>query len=190
MFKLLIIGAVAVVIIAGASGWYIIDKAMQETITPLQTLNPTSNGSRAIIIYSPGVSDFHQKITESFASGLIAAGWNVDMVTASSQTITNLSSYSLLVIGAPIHGKLPSKPLMDYMARVNKLDGIRVYTLLSSMGGGPQGEHYVSEWITSRGGDEIGMLSLSTMSKNTPVEGATEPIDISYETALNIQKIG
>jgi len=109
-------------------------------------------------------------------------------VTANSQTITNLTGYSLLVIGGPIHGKLPAKSLTDYMVRVSKLNGIRVFTILSSLGGKPQGEQYVSEWIINRGGVDVGMLSLSTMSQNTPVGVATAPKDIAYETALNLAK--
>jgi hypothetical protein len=188
MLKKLLLGLTVLLIIGGISGWYIIDKAMQETITPLRTLNPASSGPKAIIIYSPGVSDFHLKITDSFASGLIDSGWKVDIVTASSQTITDLSDYNLLVIGGPIHGKLPSQALMEYMDRISSLNGIRVYAILSSLGGRPQGEQYISDWISSRGGVESGVLSLSTMSKNTPVDGATEAVDIAYKTALSISK--
>ena len=188
MLRQLLIGALVLVVIVGASTWYVVGKAMQEIVTPLKTLNPTSGGPRAIIIYSPGVSDFHQKITDAFASGLIASGWRVDIDTASSQTLTDLTGYNLLVIGGPIRGGLPSKPVMDYIARVSSLNGIHVYTVLTSMGGGPQGEKYVSEWITTHGGVEVGVLSLSTMSKNTPVDGATDAEQIAFNTAQKIPK--
>ena len=188
MLKQLLIGTVVFVIIVGILFMYIVDKAMQETVTPLRTLNPESSGSRVIIIYSPGVSDYHQKITDAFAAGLIASDWRVDIVTASSNTLTDFTGYELLVIGGPIHGGLPSKSLKDYMARVNNLDGLRIYTVLTSIGGKPQGEQYVSDWIISQGGVEVGWLSLSTMSQNTPVDGATDPGQIAFNTARKIPK--
>ena len=80
------------------------------------------------MVYSPGLSDFHQKIAEAFAAGLAATDWSVDIVTASSQAPTDLTGYALLVIGGPIYGGQPSKPVQDYTARLGDLKGLRVYT--------------------------------------------------------------
>jgi len=59
MLKEISIAIVALIAVVGISGVYLVSKAQQETVTPLRTLNPTSSGPKAIVIYSPGVSDFH-----------------------------------------------------------------------------------------------------------------------------------
>jgi flavorubredoxin len=188
VLKQILLGVAILIIATAAGAGYIVQKATSETVTPLKTLSSSPNNPEAIVIYAPGVSDFHQKVTEAFASGLVQSGWNVDIVTASSQTLTDLSNYTLLVIGGPIHGAKPSKALMDYMDRVNSLSGLRVYVLLSSMGGPPQGEDIMTDWIMGHGGTLEGILSLTTMSSNTPVDGATEPTQIATKTAEKIPK--
>jgi len=112
----------------------------------------------------------------------------VDIVTASSQTLTNLTGYSLLVLGGPIHGGQPAKAVQDYIAKVSNLNGLRVFTVITSLGGAPQGEQMMSEWIISRGGVETGILSLSTISSNTPVDGESDPFKIAEKVAQKIQK--
>ena len=65
-------------------------------------------------------------------------------MTASSQAPTDLTGYTLLVIGGPIYGGQPSKPVQDYTARLGDLKGLRVYTLLTSAGENPQAETAMS----------------------------------------------
>jgi menaquinone-dependent protoporphyrinogen IX oxidase len=188
VLKELLVGLGVLVLISALTGVYIINRAMQETVTDLKTINPESSGPKAIVIFSPGVSDYHQKVTESFASGLVSSGWRVDIVTASSQTLTDLTGYSLLVIGGPIHGALPSKPVKDYMSKVNSLKGIRVFAVLSSLGGKQQGEQYISDWVTKLDGVGVGALSLSTGSPNVSVDGTTDPVQIAFKVAEKIPK--
>jgi hypothetical protein len=187
MLRQILIGVGILALLICTIGGYVIYKAMQETVTPLKHLNPTSSGPKVLVIYSPGVSDFHEKVTEGFASGLIAAGWSVDEVTASHEATTDFTGYSLLVIGGPIHGGKPSKPLVDYMGRAPSLNGLRVFIILTSGGGPPAGEAFMSDWVSSRGGQSMGILSLST-SNNPPRNGLTDPVKIAAATALAIPK--
>jgi len=178
---------IIIVILSSAIG-IIMWRTSQETVTPLRTLNPQSSGPRALVVYSPGLSDFPQKMAEAFANGLAATDWSVDIVTASSQAPTDLTGYTLLVIGGPIYGGQPSKPVQDYTARLEDLKGLRVYTLLTSAGENPQAEEARSSWITAHGGVEAGMLELHTMAPNEPVDGASDPSQIAAKAAQSLTK--
>jgi len=178
----------AIIIILFSTAGIMMWRTGQETITPLRTLNPQSSGPRALVVYSPGLSDFHQKTAEAFAAGLAASDWSVDTVTASSQAPTDLTGYTLLVIGGPIYGGQPSKPIQDYTARLGDLKGIRVYTLLTSAGENPQAEEAMSSWVMAHGGVEAGSLMLHTQAPNTPVDGATDPAQIAAKAAQSLAK--
>jgi len=167
---------------------FLILKITSETVTSLKTINPDSSGPRTIIIYSIGISDFHQKIVDAFASGLVASNWRVDMVTASSQTSTDLSGYSLLVIGGPIYGFQPSKTIRDYVDRLEDLKGLRVYTLLTGAGDSANAEEYISKWISEHGGVEVGKLTLFTQRPNTPVDGTSDAKQIATKAAQSLAK--
>ena len=182
--KVLLIIIVILGVTIGVISW----KSNLETVTQLKTINPTSSGPRAIVVYSPGISDFHQRMADSFASGLVASNWSVDIVTASSQAPVDLTGYSLLVIGGPLYGGQPSKPIQDYMARLADLKGIRVYTLLTTAGSPHDANQIMTTWITTHGGVQVGKLILFTMAPNTPVDGTSDPALIAAKTAQSIVK--
>ncbi len=177
-----------IVIILGATIGAIAWKSNLETVTQLKTINPTSSGPRVIVVYSPGISDFHQRMVDSFTSGLVASNWSVDIVTASSQAPIDLTGYSLLVIGGPLYGGQPSKPVQDYMARLTDLNGLRVFTLLTTAGNPRDADQIMTNWITTHGGVEAGKLTLFTMAPNTPVDGTSDPTLIAAKTAQSIVK--
>lgn len=184
IIKIILTTIVILFLTAGIMMW----KVSQETVTPLRALNPQSSGPKALIIYSPGLSDFPKKTVEAFADGLVASNWHVEIVTASSQAPTDLTGYTLLVIGGPIYGGQPSKPVQDYMARLGDLDGLRVYTLLTSAGENPQTEEAISSWITTHGGVEAGTLLLYALAPNEPVDGTSDPTQIAAKAAQSLTK--
>jgi flavodoxin len=181
-----IIGIIIVIIIiaAGILFW----RMTIETATPMRTINPQSSGPRAIVVYSPGISDFSQRMAESFASGLASANWSVDIVTASSQAPSDLTDYSMLVISGPIYMGQPSKPIQNYMTRMSDLKGLRVYVLLTGVGDSTNAENFASNWITPHGGVEAGKLTLYTLAPNTPVDNSSDPPQIATKTAQSIPK--
>jgi flavorubredoxin len=177
-----------IIVILGAAVGIVLWKINLETVTQLKTVNPTSSGPRVIVVYSPGISDFHQRMVDAFISGLVASGWSVDIVTASSQAPVDLTSYSLLVIGGPLYGGQPSKPIQDYMARLTDLKGLRVYTLLSTAGSPRNADQIMTTWITTHKGVEAGKLILYTMAPNETVDEVSDPTLIAAKTAQSLVK--
>jgi hypothetical protein len=158
------------------------------TITQIKNVNPIFNGPKVIVIYSPGISDFHQRMVDAFITGLVASNWSVDTITASSQAPIDLSRYSLLVIGGPLYGGQPSKPIQDYIARLTNLNGLRVYSLLSAAGNPRDAAQLMTNNITAHGGVDTGKLILYTMAPNIPVVGINDPAKIAELTAKGIPK--
>ena len=176
---------VAVLIAAGGTlAW----RSTLETVTPLITLNPSTSGPRAIVVYSPGISDFHSRMVDAFTSGLTESSWSVDTVTASSQATVNLSGYSLLVFGGPLYGGRPSKPIQGYMERLTSLKGLHVFILLTAGGSAHGAEEAVADWVSERGGVVLGRLTLFSMAPNDAFEGATDPVQIAFKAAQSITK--
>jgi hypothetical protein len=177
-----------IIVILGVTIGAVIWKTNLETVTQLRTINPSSSGSKVIVVYSPGISDFHQRMVDAFSSGLVASNWSVDIVTASSQAPIDLTNYSLLVIGGPLYGGQPSKPVQDYMARLTNLNGLRVFTLFTTAGNPRDVNQIMTSWITTHGGVQAGKLILNTMAPNTPVDGTSEPAQIAIKIAQSIVK--
>lgn len=122
-----------VLAVLGGIGVYLEYSVYREIATPLEVLN--AEGSKtALVIYHPGLTAFSQNVSYSFANGLAANGWCVEIATASTQAPTNLSSYSLLVLGWPIYDFNPGPTITNLVGRLGNLQGIDTVVLF--IGGG------------------------------------------------------
>lgn len=117
-FRTWALAAAAVVVIAAAASaatWWM---ASREVASGITTLNATGQRGRALLVYHPGLSGFPEKITGSFAEGLVRAGWRVDMTTASAQAPGDVRDYGLVVLGSPVYSDAAARPLSAYIDRV------------------------------------------------------------------------
>jgi len=88
------------------------------------------------VVYQEGLTAFPKDISYAFANGLAERGWSVEITTASSQAHSNLSKYSLLVVGTPTYGG-PGQAVVRYIDRVGDLHGINT-TIIAVGGGSPE----------------------------------------------------
>jgi hypothetical protein len=65
---------------------------------------------------------------------LASAGWRVEIVTANPQAPTDLSKYSLLVLGWAIYDFNPAPTITNHIHRIGNLNGVN--TTIIIMGGG------------------------------------------------------
>lgn len=108
----------------------------REVSSQLEILN--EHGSKtALIVYHPGLTDFARNVTYSFAEGLVSAGWRVEIATASTQAPTDLSGYSLLVLGWPIYDFNPGPTITNHIKRVGDLNGIDTVVMVIAGGMDP-----------------------------------------------------
>ena len=108
----------------------------REVSSNVEVLN--SQGAKtALIIYHPGITDFARNVTYSFADGLVSSGWRVEVTTASSQAPTDLSKYSLLVLGWPIYDFNPGPTITNHIDRIGDLNGIDTVVMVIAGGMDP-----------------------------------------------------
>jgi flavorubredoxin len=123
---------VVLVVGAAAAATYLFYRIGQEVVSEMQVLNADSGQAAALVVYHRGQTDFQEIVTHAFAEGLAAAGWRVEMTTASPQAPTDLSAYDLLVLGSPTYG--PSQPISKHIKRLGDLGGKRTVILITGLG--------------------------------------------------------
>ncbi len=160
------------VIIIGVFG-YMFWAMTAENPSPVTAINPQSSMPKALVVSDPGISWFESGVADAFARGL-TPNWHVEVTTASAQTPTDLTGYSLLVLSSPIYGGEPSKPLQSYMARLGSLGGIKVATVLTGAGATPVADAWMTAKIQAMGGAEVLSLVVFSMAPNTEQYGSTD----------------
>lgn len=130
-FRVLTLFLLAVVLVAFLV-LAVVPNINKDVVSPISVINP--GGSKtALVVYQPGYTSFPKDISYAFANGLASKGWRVEITTASSQTPSKLSAYSLLVLGFPIYGGVPGTAIERYTNRTTNLNGIN--TVIIALGG-------------------------------------------------------
>jgi hypothetical protein len=172
-------------VLVGTTG-YMFWAISAEKTSPVKALNPQSSGPKALVVFYPGVSGFESGVAESFAESLASNGWHVEITTASSQTPTDLTGYSLLVLSSPIYGGQPSIPMQSYMARLSNLGGLKVATVLTGAGAPPEAKAWMTSKVQSMSGDEVLSLVVFSMAPNPQQYGSTDPQGIAAGAAASL----
>ncbi len=108
----------------------------REISAPIEVLN-ADGAKTALLIYHPGLTDFAKNVSYSFANGLADAGWRVEIATSSAHAPTDLSKYSLLVLGWPIYDFNPGPTITNHIQRIGNLNGIDTVVLVIAGGMDP-----------------------------------------------------
>ena len=137
----------------------------------------------ALIIYHPGLSSFMKDAVYAFADGLVENGWSVEITTASSQAPTDLSNYSLLVLGSPVYAGSPSPAIKRHVERIGDLQGIDTVLLVTSAGSDGGTEASMQQTVEEHNGTIETGLSLFTSAQN---EGNSDPLDIAEQAGREI----
>jgi flavorubredoxin len=145
--------------------------------SPIDVIN-AAGSKTALIVYQPGLSSFPRDVSYAFANGLAANGWRVELTTASSQTQSDLSNYSLLVLGFPIYGASPGTAIVRYIDRLANLHGINVVIVACAAGSPGQSVDTMKQKAQAAGGTFKGSITLFSMAPN---EGNGTATDIARQ---------
>jgi hypothetical protein len=119
--------------VLGGVGAYFEYSVYHEVSTQTVILN--SNGAKtALVIYHPGLSEYAKNVTYTYAEALAAIGWRVEIATASPLAPTEITKYSLLVVGWAIYDFNPAPTITNQINRIGNLNGIN--TTIIILGGG------------------------------------------------------
>ncbi len=182
-FKIIIGFFLVLFSVLGYSMWAI----TAENPSSVTAINPQSSGPKALVVSDPGISGFESGVADAFARGLITNNWHVEVTTASSQTPTDLSGHSLLVLSSPIYGGEPSIPMQSYLTRLESLEGERVAVVLTGAGTGDEALQWMQSKITSMRGDEILSLVVYSMSPNASQFGSSDAQGIAEGAAESLR---
>lgn len=172
--KILLLFFLTIFISVSAFSAYVILRINKDVVSGIDVLN-TSGSKTALVVYQPGLSSFPRDVTYSFANGLASSGWRVEITTASSQTPSNLSKYSLLVLGFPVYGSVPGAAILRYVERVSNLNGIR--TVIIALSAGPNKSiDVMKQKLQAANGAFYQALTLYTMAPNEIGNGVATDI--------------
>ena len=119
-------------------GLVVAPKINLDVVSGIDVINP-GGSKKALVVYQPGYTGFPRDVSYAYANGLASSGWRVEITTASSQVPSDLSRYSLLVLGFPVYGGKPGEAIVRYVDRTSNLDGISTVIIaldgLNSPGG-------------------------------------------------------
>jgi flavorubredoxin len=137
LLLLILIAVLALVAFGVFAGLLISGAINREVASGIDVINE-EGGKTALVVYQPGFSSFPKDVTYAFAQGLASSGWRVEVTTASSQTPTDTSKYSLLTLAYPMYGIWPGTAIVNYLNRTDSLNGTN--TVVIVCGGGETGE--------------------------------------------------
>ncbi len=153
----------------------------KDVVSGIEIINPQGNKS-ALIVYQPGLSSFPRDVSHAFANGLAEAGWRVEITTASPQAPTELSNYSLLVLGFPTYGAEPGTAIVRYLDRLGNLHGIETVIVSCAAGNANESAVIIQQKVQSESGTVKEAIGLTSMAPN---DGSTAT-DIARQAGSKI----
>jgi hypothetical protein len=158
----------------------------QGVVSAVETVNPDGDTGTALIVYHPGKSSFQRDVSDAFADGLVSNGWRVEITTASLRAPKDLSSYDLLVLGAPTYDWLPAKPIQAYVARLGDLAGKPTVTIISGAGYTELSQPAMERLVHEAGGQLVRSLAVWTMRPNEDLYGTNDAKEAMRQAAQQI----
>jgi len=155
----------------------------RDVVSGIDILN-ASGSKTALIVYQPGLSSFPRDVSYAFGNGIAASGWRVEITTASSQAPSDLSNYSLLVLGFPIYGGSPGTAIIRYVDRLANLHGISTVVVACGAGSPGGSVDTMKQKVQAAGGAFKESITLFSMAPN---EGNGTATDIARQAGTQIQ---
>jgi flavorubredoxin len=180
--QILLASFLAVIVISPVLVAYIGLNLNKDVISGIDIVDPDGSKS-ALIVYQPGLSSFPRDVSYAFGNGLAASGWRVEITTASSQAPSDLSKYTLIVLGFPCYGASPRTAIIRYVDRLTNLQGINA-VIVACAAGSPGGSvDTMKQKVQAAGGTFKESLSLFTIAPN---EGYGTATDIARQAGTQI----
>jgi len=148
-------------------------------------LNPTGDKGTALVVYQLGISNFQRRMAHAFAEGLVSSGWRVEITTVSTQAPTDVSGYSLLVLGWPTYWFNPSLPVRKYLSRIGDIEKKNTVIICTAAGSPLNSCETMKNLVQAANGKIVKSLTLFTLRPNM-VNGVNEPDKIAFHAGQEI----
>ncbi len=179
----------AVVVFLAIVGTYVWSAVNKDVVSGIEVINPNGNKT-ALVVYQTGLTSFPRDTSYAFANGLAESGWRVEVTTASSQAPSDLSNYSLLVLGFPVYGGSPGKVIVSYIDRVGGLHGLNT-VMIALYGNLSVGESVdtMTQHVHATNGTvqkSLALGSVLTLFGMAPSQGSGSPADVARQAGTQI----
>ena len=173
--KILLVVILAFVIVVACVSGFVLFKINSDYVSEIDVLN--ADGSEtALIIYHPGFSSFMEDTAYAFADGLVENDWRVEITTASSQAPTELSDYSLLVLGSGVYASGPSSTIKRHVERIGDLQEIETVLLVTSGFSNGEAEAQMQQTVEDHNGIVTEVVSVYM----------DDPLDVAEQAGRDI----
>jgi hypothetical protein len=172
IFVIVVILIAAFVAFGAFAGLLLSGAISREVVSEIAVKN-ADGAKTALIVYQPGFSSFPKDVSYAFADGLASSGWHMEITTASSETPSDLSKYSLLTLAYPVYGGTVGTAIVRYVDRISDFDGIK--TVIIACAGGDSGESIIplKQQVEAANGTFYDSLALSN-GNSTALESARQ----------------
>jgi flavorubredoxin len=181
--QILLVFFLAVVVVFAVLGVYLGLTLNRDVVSEVFVVN-TNGDKSALIVYQPGLSSFPSDVSHAFGDGLATSGWRVEVTTASSEAPSNLSKYSLLVLGFPVYGGSPGTAILRYVDTLTTLQGIDTVVIACAAGSHGGSVDAIKQKVEATGGTVKESLALFSMAPN---EGNGSATDIAREAGTRLR---
>jgi hypothetical protein len=180
----------AVIVVLAIAGTYVSSAVNKDVVSGTEVINP-SGSKTALVVYQTGLTSFPRDTSYAFANGLAERGWRVELTTASSQAPSDLSNYSLLVLGFPVYGGSPGKVIVGYVDRVGDLHGLNtvIIALYGNLNVGKSVDTMTQHVHAANGTVQksLALGSVLTLFGIAPSQGNSSPADIARQAGTQIR---
>jgi hypothetical protein len=121
---------------------------------------------------------------------LAASGWRVEITTASSQAPSNLSKYSLLVLGFPTYGSALGQTIVRYLDRLGDLHGINTAIIALASSTPQKSADVMTQKVQAANGTVVKSFALAssiTLIGIAPSAGTGSPAEIAQQAGTQIR---
>jgi hypothetical protein len=174
-FLVLFLAVLVVVAAIGSIGLYASSAVNKDVVSGISVVNP-SGSKTALVVYQAGLTAYPKDTSYAFANGLAASGWRVRITTASSQAPSNLSKYSLLVLGFPTYGSAPGQTIVRYLDRLGDLHGINTAIIALASSTLQRSADVMTQKVQAANGTVVKSLALASLSTYIGITQARGPV--------------
>lgn len=140
--------------------------ANRERPGPSVVREPTASWASALVVYQPGLSSFPTEIATSFAEGLVAKGWRVEIRPISTDPAPDLTGYGLVAVISPTYWWTIAAPARRFVQQARGIEGKPFVAITTGAGHADRSLRILEEALSGRGAAVIRRARYYTWAPN------------------------
>ncbi|EZH73978.1 hypothetical protein ATO12_13940 [Aquimarina atlantica] len=164
----------------------IVDKKGPEKIAVVGSAN---SDQKALIVYDPDpIYNLDEKVSKSFAEGLLEKGWGSKVVTVAAAKKFEKESFDLYVFCANTYNWAPDKAIRDHIKNIDYLQRKHVVAITLGSGSTKRSQRLLEELIKQKEAILIDSRVFWLMKPNTESKTKRSNSKIAVEMANDFGK--